>query len=150
MRTPDQGRWDFVQQWLDRAHRDLRAAAILLRDDVQDYENAGFHAQQAAEKFLKAFLVRYQIEFPKTHNIAQLRQLIAQQEPALTESLASADALTPYGVECRYPGDLPPLSPDQGAQALQLAEQTRDLILADLQPYLNAGRPVSEKPEQGE
>ena len=92
MRTPDQGRWDFVQQWLDRARRDLRAAAILLRDDVQDYENAGFHAQQAAEKFLKAFLVRYQIEFPKTHNIAQLRQLIEQREPALAERLAPADA----------------------------------------------------------
>jgi HEPN domain-containing protein len=63
MRTPEQGRWDFVQQWLDKAHRDLRAAALLLRDDVQDYENTGFHAQQAAEKFLKAFLVCYQIEF---------------------------------------------------------------------------------------
>ena len=71
MRTPDQGRWDFVQQWLDRARRDLRAAAILLREDVQDYENAGLHAQQAAEKFLKAFLVRYQIEFPKTHILRQ-------------------------------------------------------------------------------
>jgi hypothetical protein len=88
MRTPEQGRWDFVQQWLDKAHRDLRAAALLLRDDVQDYENTGFHAQQAAEKFLKAFLVCYQIEFPKTHNIAQLRQLIEQREPALAERLA--------------------------------------------------------------
>jgi HEPN domain-containing protein len=57
MKTPDQGRWDFVQQWLDRARRDLRAAEILLRNDVQDYENAVLHAQQAVEKFLKAFLV---------------------------------------------------------------------------------------------
>jgi HEPN domain-containing protein len=149
MRTPDQGRWDFVQQWLDRAHRDLRVAAILLRDDVQDYENAGFHAQQAAEKFLKAFLVRYQIEFPKTHNIAQLRQLIEQREPALAERLAPADTLTPYGVEFRYPGALPPLLLDQGVQALQLAEQTRDLILAYLQPYLSAGRPAGEGPANG-
>jgi HEPN domain-containing protein len=148
MRTHEQVRWDFVQQWLDRAHRDLRAAAILLRDDVQDYENAGFHAQQAAEKFLKAFLVCYQIEFPKTHNITLLRQLIGQREQALAERLAPAEALTPFGVEFRYPGDLPPLSPDQGAQALQLAEQTRDLILTCLQPYLSAGRPANAEPVQ--
>jgi len=147
MKTPEQVRWDFVQQWLERAHRDLRAAVILLGDDVQDYENAGFHAQQAAEKFLKAFLICHQIEFPKTHNIALLRHLIGQRESALAERLASADALTPYGVEFRYPGDLPPLSPEQGAQALQLAAQTRDLILAYLQPYLSAGRPASERPE---
>jgi HEPN domain-containing protein len=141
MRTPEQVKWDFVQQWLDRAHRDLRAASILLGSDFEDYENVGFHAQQAAEKFIKACLVRHQIEFPKTHNIALLRQLIAQVDQALAEHLAPADALTPYGVEFRYPGDFAPLSRDQGEQALKLAEQTRDLILAHLKPYLDAGRP---------
>lgn len=86
------------------------------------YENVGFHAQQATEKFIKAFLVRHQLEFPKTHNIALLRQLVAQTDRDLADRLTPADALTPYGVEFRYPGDLPPLSRDQGAQALRLAE----------------------------
>jgi hypothetical protein len=36
MRTPEQVRWDFVQQWLGRAHRDLWAAAILRRDREKD------------------------------------------------------------------------------------------------------------------
>ena len=67
----------------------------------------------------------------------------------MAERLAPADALTPYGVGFRYAGDLPPLPPDQGAQALQLAEQTRDLILAYLQPYLSAGRPAGEGPVEG-
>jgi len=146
MRTPEQARWDFVQQWLDKAYKDLRVTTILLGDDVADYENAGFHAQQAAEKFIKAFLVRHQIAFPKTHNIAILRQLVVQRDQAVAERLASADALTPYGVEFRYPGDLPPLSHDQGMWLLQLAEETRDLILACLQPYLDAGRPSGEEP----
>ena len=69
MRTPEQVRWDFVQQWLEKAHKDLRVTAILLDSDIADYENAGFHAQQATEKFIKAFLVCHQIEFPKTHNM---------------------------------------------------------------------------------
>jgi len=145
MRTPEQVRWDFVQQWIEKAHKELRVTAILLDSDLGDYENVGFHAQQVAEKFIKAFLIRHQIEFPKTHNMTLLRQLIAQADQTLAERLASADVLTPYGVEFRYPGDLPPVSQEHGAQALSVAEQARDLIIASLQPYLSAGRPAHEE-----
>ena len=78
MRTPEQVKWDFVQQWLDKARKDLATAEILLREEFEDYENAGFHAQQGAEKFIKAFLVCHQIQFPKSHDITVLRQLVAR------------------------------------------------------------------------
>jgi HEPN domain-containing protein len=104
MRSPEQVKWDFVQQWLSKARKDLRAASVLLAADLDDYENVGFHAQQAAEKFIKAFLVRHQIEFPKTHDIAVLRGLVAQVEQRTSERLAPAEVLTPYGVTFRYPG----------------------------------------------
>ena len=71
----------------------------MLDSDIADYENAGFHAQQATEKFIKAFLVCHQIEFPKTHNMTLLRQLIAQANQILAERLAPVDALTPYDDE---------------------------------------------------
>jgi HEPN domain-containing protein len=141
MRTPEQVKWDFVQQWLDRAHKDLAAGEVLLKEAFEDYENVGFHAQQSAEKFIKAFLVSRQIEFPKTHDIALLRRLVARVDPELAEKLATADALTPYGVEFRYPGDLPSVSRNEGEKALRLAEQTRDLLVGSLKSYLNAGRP---------
>ena len=144
MRTPDQVRWDFVQQWLDKAHKDLRAAEVLLGGNFDDYENVGFHAQQAAEKFIKAFLVRHQIEFSKTHNIGALRQLVSQLDPALAQQTSGADALTPYGVEFRYPGDLPVLSRSEGSEALRLAKLVRDAVLASLRSYLEAGRPAGE------
>ena len=114
---------------------------MLLKEGLEDYENVGFHAQQAAEKFIKAFLVRHQVEFPKTHNIAVLAQLVATVDAKLAKSLIAADALTPYGVEFRYPGDLPSVSRNEGEKALRLAEQTRDLILASLKSYIDAGRP---------
>ena len=146
MRTPEQVKWDFIQQWLDRAGRDLATSEILLRAEFEDYENAGFHAQQAAEKFIKAFLVQHQIPFPKSHDIAVLRQLVARVDAPLADRLAAADALTPYGVEFRYPGDLPSVSRDEGETALRLAEETRALIMESLRPYLDAGRPGSEEP----
>ncbi len=92
MRTREQVKWDFVQQWLNRARKDLAAGELLLKGAFEDYENVGFHAQQAAEKFIKAFLVCHQIEFSKTHNIA-----------LLTQTGAGVDSLTSYAVEFRYP-----------------------------------------------
>jgi len=44
MRTPEQVKWDFVQQWRDRARKDLAAGAVLLKEEFEDYENVGFHA----------------------------------------------------------------------------------------------------------
>ena len=145
MRTSEQVKWDFVQQWLNRARKDLAAGELLLKGAFEDYENVGFHAQQAAEKFIKAFLVCHQIEFSKTHNIALLTQLVASVDPELAKKLTGADELTPYGVEFRYPGDLPSVSRTDGEKAVRLAEQTRDLIIGSLQSYMNAGRPGDKR-----
>jgi len=114
---------------------------VLLKEGFEDYENVGFHAQQAAEKFIKAFLVRHQIEFPKTHDIVLLRQLVTRVDPELAKKLLAVDALTPYGVEFRYPGDLPSVSREEGEKAVRLAEQARELTIDSLQSYINAGRP---------
>lgn len=43
MRTPEQVKWDFVQQWLDKARKDLAASEVLLKEEFEDYENVGFH-----------------------------------------------------------------------------------------------------------
>jgi len=148
MRTAEQVKWDFVRQWLDKARKDLAAGEVLLKEEFEDYENVGFHAQQAGEKFIKAFLVRHQIEFPKSHDIALLRQLVARVDPRLAEKLTAADALTPYGVEFRYPGDPPSVSRAEGEEALRLAKETRTLIIESLKSYLDAGNPGAGEPEK--
>lgn len=141
MRSPEQVTWDFVQQWSSKAQKDLRAASVLLAADLEDYESVGFHAQQAAGKFIKAFLVRHQIEFPKTHDIAALRGLMARVDRRTFQLLVPAEVLTPYGATFRYPGASPVVSREEGARALGLAEQVRDIVLASLKPYLESGRP---------
>lgn len=135
MRRPEQVVRDFVQQWLEKAEEDLRASEVLLDSNLEDFESAGFHAQQAAEKFIKAMLVRHQIPFPKSHNIALLRKLMAQADKGLAEKLSPADSLTPYGVEFRYPGELERVSRDQGLQAIQLAKQVRKEATSHLKEY---------------
>ena len=60
-----------VAEWIKKAALDLKTAARLSTDgEFRDV--VGFHAQQAAEKYLKALLTRHQVEFPKTHVIRRL------------------------------------------------------------------------------
>ena len=132
MRHPEQVVADFVQQWLKKANLDLQAAKLLCAGELDDYFVSGFHAQQAVEKYIKAFLVRYQIEFPKTHDIRRLRQLVARQNATLAERLESADVLTPYGVDMRYPEEFEVVSQKRAEQAVALAEWVKAEILAEI------------------
>lgn len=141
MRSPEQVNWDFVQDWLSKAEEDLLVARELMERNRISYDPVGFHAQQAAEKFLKALLTRHQIPFPKTHSIRQLLELAEKAVPGIQEHLSEARALSPYGVEVRYPGDRAPLNRQAGARAVELAIQVQAFVREKLQDYLRAGRP---------
>ena len=132
MRQPEQVVEDFVQQWLKKANSDLQAAKLLCAGELEDYFTGGFHAQQAAEKYIKAFLVRHQVEFTKTHDIGRLRQLVACRDAALAERLKKADVLTPYGVDMRYPEEFEVVSQKRAKCAVALAEQVKEEILTSL------------------
>jgi len=60
--------------------------------------------QQCAEKYLKALLVRRRIDFPKTHDLVQLKNLVAQADASVQLVEAPLAILNPYGVDVRYPG----------------------------------------------
>lgn len=138
-RTREQVIWDFVQSWLRKAEGDLRASEHLLTIPQEDYFAVAFHAQQATEKFLKAFLVRHQIAFPKTHDIQQLLELASQVGPSLKEELSSATILTPFGVEFRYPGE-EVADVEMARQAVQEAKRVQTAILRCLKDYLDHRR----------
>jgi len=95
---------DLVQGWLRKADSDLAALALALQAGVA-LDTACFHAQQGAEKFLKAYLLAHGIQFPFTHNLARLVILCQAHEPVFASLIDLATALTPYAVELRYDGD---------------------------------------------
>lgn len=132
MRPPDEIRHELVAQWLERAEEDLAVARHLLAQDLPYYAAIGFHAEQAAEKFIKAFLVARQVDFPKTHDLGLLLDLVATVDAALAADLAPAVRLTDYGVDVRYPGDLPDLSADDARHAVDDAL----LVQARITPHL--------------
>ena len=128
MQRPDEAKRALVRQWLGKAGQDLEAAQTLVSAEPPLFAPACFHAQQAGEKFLKAFLTWQQIEFRKTHSMGELLDLVERADAALAAALEDAVALTPYGVEVRYPGEAPEPSPAQALEALSLAREVRKAI----------------------
>lgn len=82
-----------------------------------------FHAQQCAEKYLKAVLVEKGQAFPKTHDLVALSNLCAHTGWSVSASDDQLDALSAYAVQVRYPGI--ELTPPEAQQALEIAKIIR-------------------------
>jgi HEPN domain-containing protein len=128
MKPPDVVKAEFTRDWVVKAEGDYRTAHHLLRSGADLEEGAAFHSQQAAEKYLKAFLVWHQVEFTKTHDIQVLLRLAGKVDDKIPEILEESVALTPYGVDYRYPGDYPQITRADAEKALRLMDQVRKEI----------------------
>ena len=133
MQPPDEALRSLVAQWTAKAEQDFEAAVHLLEEGDRFADTIGFLSQQAVEKYLKAVLILRGIEFPRTHDIHKLLQLVASDDAALAASLADADLLTPFGVEVRYPGDKPEMLPGGASASVELARHARDAVMAALE-----------------
>lgn len=141
MRSRDQVIWDYVQQWIKKADSDIKTAKILMDEEMEDYFTCAFHSQQSAEKFLKAYLVRYQIEFRKTHDLDELLNLTDSVDPSLRNEISSCVWITHYGVEFRYPGEYPVVDHNTAVRAYKESEIVKDAVIKRLNDYLSKGRP---------
>jgi len=111
-----------VAEWLRWARADMSVAA-LTDDERIAPEIVAFHAQQAAEKVLKALLVLRQVDFPRTHSIGALLALCQEAGFAGAQELSDASSLTRYAVATRYPSEDEPVSRQEARDAATLAAQ---------------------------
>lgn len=121
-----------TRSWLCKAAKDLAAAAYESQATPPFAEDIVFHAQQAVEKALKAFLTWHGQPFRKTHNLIELGEECARIDQGLEALLRRAAPLTEYAWKFRYPGDPEEPAPDEAAQALGTALQVYDALLTRL------------------
>jgi HEPN domain-containing protein len=92
-------------EWIDKAEGDWYSVQREYRARKRpNYYGACFHAQQCAEKYLKARLEEAGIPFSRTHNLISLLTLVLAVEPTWTVLQPHLTALTIYAVAFRYPG----------------------------------------------
>lgn len=94
-----------TREWVEKAEGDHAVAGREFRvKKSPSFDAVCFHAQQCAEKFLKARLCEASAEFPKTHDLARLLTVLLPIEPAWELLRPAAETLTDYAVRFRYPG----------------------------------------------
>ena len=121
--APERRPPDDPRMWLNRAKSNLARARADIRLSGVYLEDLCFDAQQAVEKALKTVLVFHGIDFPKTHDIAELLTLLNQSGQRVPEEFWKADELTHYAVETRYPSEEEPVTEEEYREAVALAEK---------------------------
>lgn len=123
---------NLVAEWLRWARADLQVAALTDDERIAPQITA-FHAQQAAEKALKALLVQEQIDFPRTHSIGALLAILGEAGITDAQELVDATGLTRYAVSARYPGEGEPVDPEEAQDAAVIAARVFDWVAAQIQ-----------------
>jgi HEPN domain-containing protein len=92
-------------EWIEKAEDDWDAAQRLYRARQRpNFDAACFHAQQCAEKYLKARLEEAGLPIQKTHNLILLLSQVQLLEPNWRVLQPELTALDVYAVAIRYPG----------------------------------------------
>lgn len=121
-----------VRQWVVKAENDLKNAehTLTMGEDCP-LDTVCFHAQQCAEKYIKALLCYLSIDFPKSHDLGEMTQLLP---PDISSPLTvlEQERLTDYATVTRYPGDWEPITREDAGAAVALARKVREAVQARL------------------
>ena len=128
-----------VQAWIEKADRDRRTAEAALAEHPPITDTAAFHAQQAAEKLLKAHLVFRELEFERIHDLEALAEHCAQCDATFLELKPKVAPLTAYAVRFRYPGPADP-SVEEVRAALEVVDTVRQFVLDRLPAEVHPDR----------
>lgn len=119
---------DLISAWIDKAEKDLLSAVREKTFDHPVTETVCFHCQQSAEKYIKAYLIFLDINFPRTHDLGLLGKLIAGKDDEFRGLISRADLLSDYAVEIRYPDDFNEPTIEEADDAIQIANEIKNYI----------------------
>ncbi len=131
---------DLVKDWIRKADSDLANAQLCIASSIS-LDTACFHAQQAAEKLLKAYLIAFGMPVPMIRNLEKLVELCEQREASFQSMKTLGQALTPYAVQLRYDEDFWPAE-QEATNAVQSAQALRAFVI----PLLPAAMQPPKQP----
>jgi HEPN domain-containing protein len=118
---------EYIRNWLFRASEDIAVIQSLSNTNIEFYTSTiCFHSQQAVEKFLKAFLIYHDIDFPKTHDLDFLLMECKKIDNSFID--IELKSLTDFGVSIRYPDDFYVPGVKETKEYIEIAEEIKKLI----------------------
>jgi len=122
-----------AKKWILKAENDLKIAKDKITMENPATDAICFHAQQCAEKYLKAYLIFNNKEVRKTHDIAERISLCSEVDPEFSKiNQIDIVSLTDYAVEVRYAEDFYFPSVEEAKHAIELAEKVKNFVLKSL------------------
>jgi HEPN domain-containing protein/predicted nucleotidyltransferase len=104
-------------------------ALINLEEGKTFFAQICFHFQQAAEKYLKAYIIDRELDFRKIHDLPMLLKLCLQKDASFRQLQEDCEFLTTYYVDTRYPVHWPThFSQDETQKAFQSAKRIRSVV----------------------
>jgi HEPN domain-containing protein len=121
------------EEWLAIASTDLKTAKKLIGGNDPVFNTAIYHAQQCAEKALKAYLSFKQNPIVKTHDLGELVELCIPFNEGFSDLMDDADILTPYNILYRYPPFITVADEEDVKGAIEKAEKIFNFVKDQIQ-----------------
>lgn len=110
-----------VTEWLEKADEDFLFANATLRDGSEFYAQLCFHFQQAAEKYLKAYIIGKGLPFDRVHDLVHLLKTCSAHAQKFSELKEECILLNTAYIETRYPVHWPTDYTRETTEQAQLA-----------------------------
>ena len=91
----------YPKDWIGKAQKDLKRAGVLF--SVKDTAGAGFHLQQAIEKYLKAYLLAKGWKLEYIHDLPKLLNYANGYDSKFDRFRTLCERVTEYYTSERYP-----------------------------------------------
>ncbi len=125
-----------IKEWVNKAEGDFAAALALNKSKRKNkfYFVIAFHCQQTIEKYLKALLISRKIDFPKSHDLIQLLNLLKIKDPLLEGIKKELNILNPFAIDFRYPGE--DIEPKEAKEVLKVAKRLVIILKKRLKEFI--------------
>lgn len=120
---------EIVREWVCKADEDFQFADVNFKEGKTFFAQICFHFQQAAEKYLKSYIIAHELEFLKIHDLPLLLKICLSNDPSFGELREDCEYLTTFYVDTRYPVHWPTKFSQQETQKVfKSADRIRSFI----------------------
>lgn len=124
MKKPDSN----YEAWLVKAANDMLNIENNLAAENIPWDTVCFHAQQAAEKTIKAYLAYHSMPITRTHDLVALLSKATVVESNLEQLRTSCQRLNYYAVSSRYPDDLFEPDEKEGKEMVTISRKIQEAV----------------------
>ena len=125
-----------ISEWLKKADEDFDFATSVIEDSAF-YAQICFHFHQAAEKYLKALIIAWDLEFKKIHDLPVLLKLCLDKKPDLKILMDECRLLNGFYIDTRYPVHWPSqYTKEEALNAKRAARHIRSTIKNTLKSHI--------------